>query len=237
MKSLAIAVLTAFGLNSCTPSTKAPTPSTKSSPEPAPKSGFIQIHEAIPNVVYDIRYFGTDNFVGAQVDGYKKATAYLSKEAVAALKEVQTALNKEGLGLKIFDAYRPQKAVDHFVRWGKDLDDTLTKAKYYPDFEKARLFELEYIAEKSGHTRGSTVDLTIIDMDNQEELDMGSPWDFFGTISNHDSPQVNPENTANRNKLRNLMKQYGFTEYPQEWWHYTLTDEPYPDTYFDFDVE
>lgn len=201
------------------------------------RDGFVEIHTVIPNVAYDIRYFGTDNFVGTRVDGYKKPTAILTKEAAAALKKVQDELNAEGLGLKVFDAYRPQKAVDHFVRWGKDLNDTLTKAKYYPDFEKARLFELEYIAEKSGHTRGSTVDLTIIDLETEEEMEMGSPWDFFGTISNHDSPLVGQEHTANRNKLRNLMKKHGFVEYPQEWWHYTLRDEPYPETYFDFDVE
>lgn len=199
--------------------------------------GFVSIHEVIPSVVYDIRYHGTDNFVGARVDGYKKATALLTKEAATALKNVQDELNEEGLGLKIFDAYRPQKAVDHFVKWGKDLGDTLTKAKYYPDFEKARLFELEYIAEKSGHTRGSTVDLTIIDLETKEEMDMGNAWDFFGAISNHDSPLVGTEHTANRNKLRNLMKKHGFVEYPQEWWHYTLENEPYPATYFDFDVE
>lgn len=201
------------------------------------KSGFVQIHEAIPNIVYDIRYFSTDNFVGARVDGYHKATAYLSKEAAEALKKVQTALNEEGLGLKIFDAYRPQKAVNHFVRWGSVVADTLTKAKYYPEIEKARVFELGYVAKKSGHTRGSTLDLTIVYLDTKEEMDMGSGWDFFGEISHHDSPLVGDVHTANRNKLRNLMKKHGFKEYKNEWWHYTLADEPYPNTYFNFDVE
>ncbi len=201
------------------------------------RSGFVELKQAIPGIVYDIRYFGNDNFVGKQVDGYHKAAAYLSREAAKALTEVQKELNAEGLGLKVFDAYRPQKAVDHFVRWGKDVNDTLTKAKYYPEVDKAQLFELEYVATRSSHTRGSTLDLTIIDLKTGQELDMGSPWDFFGAISHHDSPLVNATHTANRNKLRNLMKKHGFKEYPQEWWHYTLVNEPFPDTYFDFDVD
>lgn len=199
--------------------------------------GFVQVHTVIPNVVYDIRYYSTDNFVGARVDGYLKATAYISVEAAEALKKVQEELNEEGLGLKVFDAYRPQKAVDHFVRWGKVVSDTLTKQKYYPEIDKARVFELGYVATRSGHTRGSTIDLTIIDLQTRKEIDMGSPWDFFGPISRHDTDLVNEVHTMNRNKLRKLMLKYGFKEYANEWWHYTLKDEPYPDTYFDFNVE
>lgn len=199
--------------------------------------GFVQIHEVMPNVIYDIRYYSSDNFVGARVDGYLKPTAYISQEAATALKKVQDKLNEEGLGLKVFDAYRPQKAVDHFVRWGKLVNDTLTKRKYYPDIDKARVFELGYVAKRSGHTRGSTIDLTIINLETKKELDMGSPWDFFGPISHHDTDMVSAFHTDNRNKLRSLMLQYGFKEYTNEWWHYTLRDEPYPDTYFDFYVE
>ncbi|GAB5526582.1 MAG: D-Ala-D-Ala dipeptidase VanX-Sc [Roseivirga sp.] len=199
--------------------------------------GFVQIHEVIPNVIYDIRYFSSDNFVGARVDGYLKPTAYISREAAESLKKVQDMLNEEGLGLKVFDAYRPQKAVDHFVRWGAVVSDTLTKQKYYPEINKARVFELGYVAKRSGHTRGSTIDLTIINLETKEELDMGSPWDFFGPVSHHDTNLVGEEHTANRNKLRSLMLQYGFKEYANEWWHYTLKNEPYPDTYFDFNVE
>lgn len=210
--------------------------SSQKSPE-LDDSGFVQIHEVIPNVVYDIRYHSADNFVGAQVDGYINPTAYISKEAASALKKVQEALNKEGLGLKVFDAYRPQKAVDHFVRWGAVVSDTLTKQKYYPEINKARVFELGYVAKKSGHSRGSTIDLTVIYLDSKEEMDMGSAWDFFGPISHHDSPMVNETHTANRNKLRELMKANGFKEYSNEWWHYTLDNEPYPDTYFNFDVK
>ncbi len=199
--------------------------------------GFVQIHEVIPNVVYDIRYYSADNFVGARVDGYLKPTAYISREAATALKKVQEKLNEQGLGLKVFDAYRPQKAVDHFVRWGEVVDDTLTKRKYYPEINKARVFELGYVAKRSGHTRGSTIDLTIINLETKEELNMGSPWDFFGPVSHHDTDMVSQFHTDNRNKLRSLMLQYGFKEYANEWWHYTLKDEPYPDTYFDFNVE
>jgi D-alanyl-D-alanine dipeptidase len=175
--------------------------------------------------------------MGTRVDGYHKAVIMVSKQAAQALSEVQKKLNQQGLGLKIFDAYRPQKAVDHFARWAKDPADILTKRKYYPDLPKGRLFELGYIAEKSGHTRGSTVDLTVVDLKTGAELDLGSPWDFFGEISHHDSPLVNEEATANRNLLRDIMIKHGFEPYAGEWWHYTLADEPFPETYFDFDVE
>lgn len=207
-----------------------------SSPE-LDSSDFVQLHEVIPNITYDIRYFGSDSFVGAPVDGYEKATAYMTKEAATALKQVQAALNKEGLGLKVFDAYRPQKAVDHFMRWGKAVADTLTKAKYYPEIDKSKVFEMGYVARRSGHTRGSTVDLTIIDLETKEELDMGSGFDYFGAISHHDSPLVGETHTANRNKLRAVMVAHGFKPYANEWWHYTLANEPYPATYFNFDVK
>jgi D-alanyl-D-alanine dipeptidase len=139
--------------------------------------------------------------------------------------------------LKVFDAYRPQKAVDHFVRWAEDPADTLTKQKYYPNVAKDRLFELGYIARKSGHTRGSTLDLTVVNFETGVELDMGSPWDFFGDISHHDSPLVGEEATVNRELLRGLMLEEGFRPAVTEWWHYTLEDEPFPERYFDFDVE
>jgi len=201
------------------------------------KSSFVQIQQIILDVEYDIRYFSSDNFVGARVDGYLAPLAYTTKEAGTALVLVQNELKKEGLGLKIFDAYRPQKGVAHFVRWGRVPGDTLTKTKYYPDINKANVFELGYVATKSGHSRGSTIDLTIIDLKTKTELDMGSPWDFFGEISHHDSPMVNESQTANRNKLRTVMLKHGFKEYANEWWHYTLKDEPFSETYFDFDIQ
>jgi D-alanyl-D-alanine dipeptidase len=201
------------------------------------KQNFVYIHENNPDIVLDVRYFSEDNFMGTRVDGYHQAVILVSKQAAHVLSEVQKKLSQQGLGLKIFDAYRPQKAVDHFARWAKDPADILTKRKYYPDLPKGRLFELGYIAEKSGHTRGSTLDLTVVDLKTGAELDMGSPWDFFGEISHHDSPLVNEEATANRNLLRDVMIKHGFEPYAGEWWHYTLADEPFPETYFDFDVE
>lgn len=198
---------------------------------------FVYLHQVVSDVLISPRYYSKDNFVGAQVDGYKKPTLLISKAAGQALGKVQEKLRREGLGLKIFDAYRPQKAVDHFVRWAKDPADTLTKAKYYPETKKSEVFRLGYVASKSGHTRGSTIDLTIIDLETKEEIDMGSGWDFFGEISWHSSDLVDPKQKANRRKLKAIMEKYGFKAYSKEWWHYTLRDEPFPTTYFDFDVE
>lgn len=198
---------------------------------------FDYVHDIIPDVVLDVRYYSEDNFVGTRVDGYRKPVVLVSKTAGQALVNVQAELKQKGLGLKVFDAYRPQKAVDHFVRWAADPADMLTKAKYYPDLPKDRLFDLGYISAKSGHTRGSTIDLTIVNLETGEELDMGSGWDFFGDISHPDSQSVGEEATANRNLLRDVMIKNGFRAITTEWWHYTLQDEPFPDTYFDFDVE
>lgn len=198
---------------------------------------FLYIHDIIPDVVYDIRYNSADNFMGVRVEGYKKSVAMLSHEASVALKNVQDDLVAQGYRLKVFDAYRPQKAVNHFIRWAKVLSDTLTKRIYYPDLSKSVLFELGYIAERSGHTRGSTLDLTIVYKESGAEVDMGSPWDFFGDISHHGTKKISKEQTANRNILLNTMEKNGFRRYDNEWWHYTLNDEPYPDIYFDFDVK
>ena len=201
------------------------------------KQHFVYIQEIIPDIVLDVRYFSADNFLGVRVDGYRQAKILISREAAAALLEVQKKLNQQGLGLKVFDAYRPQQAVDHFVRWAENPTDTLTKQKYYPNVPKDRLFELGYIAKKSGHTRGSTLDLTVVNLETSEELDMGSPWDFFGDVSHHDSPLVGDEATMNRNLLRGLMLEQGFRPAVTEWWHYTLENEPFPERYFDFNVE
>lgn len=197
---------------------------------------FVYIHEVVPDVMLDIRYFSEDNFMGTRVDGYLRPVSLVSSEAARALVDVQTELKRQGLGLKIFDAYRPQKAVNHFMRWADDPSDILTKQKYYPDLPKDRLFDLGYISRKSGHTRGSTVDLTIIELATGSELDMGSPWDFFGEISHHDSPLVDDKATVNRDLLRQVMVRHGFRPIVTEWWHYTLENEPFPETYFDFDV-
>ena len=199
--------------------------------------GFVSLDEAIPDLVIDLRYATEHNFVGQRVDGYRHLPAILSAPAAAALANVQAALRPFGLGLKVFDAYRPQRAVDHFVRWGKDLDDQRTKPDYYPDVEKDNLFKEGYIASRSSHSRGSTVDVTLVYRDGEgvvRELDMGSRFDFFGPVSWPASRAVAPRHRANRALLQRLMSAQGFVPYAQEWWHFTLGGEPYPDTYFDF---
>ena len=164
--------------------------------------------------------------------------ALLSKQAAAALKKASDELVQLGYRLKIYDAYRPQKAVDHFVRWSKNIEDTLMKRYFYPDLDKSVLFAQEYIAEKSGHTRGSTVDLTLFDMTTEKEVDMGGTFDFFGEQSHPDYKKtLTDEQYSNRMLLRNVMIKHGFKPLDSEWWHFTLKDEPFPDTYFDFDVK
>jgi D-alanyl-D-alanine dipeptidase len=201
--------------------------------ESLPK-GFVYIKEQIPNIELELRYNSTNNFLGRKVDGYNSNRAILSFRATKALKEVQNELNQFGLGLKIFDAYRPQRAVDDFVKWAKDLNDILKKEEYYPDVDKKNLFKFGYIAKKSGHSRGSTVDLTIIDLESKKELDMGSSFDFFGKISWVKYRDISAQQRANRLLLHTIMTKYGFKSYAQEWWHFTFKNEPFPHTYFDF---
>ncbi len=199
--------------------------------------GFAYVHDEIPEAVYEIRYHSHDNFLGTPVDGYINPVAILTNEALDALRQVAEELQKQGLGIIVYDGFRPQKAVDHFVRWAEDVDDTLTKQKYYPHIDKAYLFELGYIAARSSHSRGSTVDLTLFNIETGEEIDMGTGFDFFGPKSNHGSRLITPEQEANRNLLKNTMVKFGFVPYENEWWHYTLANEPFPDTYFNFDVQ
>ena len=198
--------------------------------------GFVYIDEVIPDVIYDIRYAGNHNFIGKPIAGYEKPQAILSEPAAEALAKVQKELIQKDYMLKVFDAYRPQRAVDEFVEWARDESDTLMKHEFYPDVAKRNLFELGYIASKSGHSRGSTVDLTIVHVENCEEVDMGGPYDFFGEISHHASQKISPEQKKNREILRLAMRKYGFRSYSEEWWHYTYDAEPYPDTYFNFPV-
>lgn len=201
--------------------------------------GFVDIEDVIPGVEVELRYFGDDNFVGQRIKGYESSRCYITAEAAEALKEVQQELRAFGLGLKIFDAYRPQRAVDHFVRWASDLADTKMKEKYYPGVAKKDLFKDGYIAAKSGHSRGSTVDLTIVSLDagNTEELDMGTGWDYFGPKSWPGSQAVSAEQRAHRMLLQRLMTKHGFKPLAEEWWHFTLIEEPFPDNYFDFVIE
>lgn len=197
---------------------------------------FVYVKEEIPTAILEMRYTGSNNFVGKPIEGYNAPKAILTKEATAALKKVQEDLNKKGYCIKIYDAYRPQRAVEHFIEWAKKEDDTLQKQEFYPNIDKGNLFQLDYIAPQSGHSRGSTVDLTIVDSHNRE-LDMGSNYDFFGSISHQDSEAITEEQQKNRNLLREVMVKHGFVPYPKEWWHYTFQPEPFPDTYFDFPVE
>ena len=199
--------------------------------------GFSYVQEKIPNIELELRYSSNNNFVGEVIDGYLAPRAILSSKATLALAKVQKELEGFGLGLKIFDAYRPQKAVDHFVRWGRDLADKKMKSEYYPTVEKRNLFKEGYIATHSGHSRGSTLDLTLIDLESKQELDMGSPFDFFGKRSWVNYANLTPQQRANRMLLNVVMRKYGFKAYAQEWWHFTLKDEPFKKSYFDFNVE
>lgn len=198
---------------------------------------FVDVESVIPDIRFQLRYCGSDNFLGKPVDGYLDSRLILTRPAAEALGAVQTQLTPMGLGLLVYDGYRPQRAVDHFVRWAQDLDDQVNKANYYPDVDKSRLFAEGYIAERSGHTRGSTVDLTIVDSASGEPLDMGTPWDHFGPESWPSWTGATAQQRANRLLLRQLMTAAGFQPLAEEWWHFTLVDEPYPERYFDFPVE
>lgn len=199
-------------------------------------SGFVLISDYIPGVIQEIRYHSTYNFVGERIDGYEEPVALITIEAARALKSVANEMNVQGYRLKVFDAYRPLCAVKHFVLWGIEDQDIRMKPYFYPDLQKQELFSGGYIAKRSSHTRGSTVDLTLLDMATGKELDMGSPFDLFSGISHPDSRQVTDEQYANRMILQSVMVRNGFEPIDCEWWHFTLQDEPYPDTYFEFPV-
>ena len=223
--------------------------------------GFVDVKTVIPSIALDLRYFTEHNFLGTSVRGYKKQRCILTKEAAEALKRVQEDLLTYGLSLKVYDAYRPQQAVDHFVEWAKNIADTLTKREFYPTVDKRNLFSDGYIAGRSSHSRGSTVDVTIIPVPIPEQelyiphenlresylpkeqrfgdnsIDMGTGFDCFHTLSATKNPDVGYQQRANRMLLQSLMEKHGFQNYSAEWWHYTLRDEPYPETYFDFVIE
>ena len=199
-------------------------------------SDFVLLSEAVPDAILEIRYYSTYNFVGDRIDGYEEPVALLTREAAEALREVSDDLIEQGYRLKIYDAYRPQMAVDNFVDWAQDADDTRMKAYFYPELEKDVLFPLGYIDRHSGHSRGSTVDLTLFDMTTEKEADMGGTFDYFGELSHPDYTDITDEQYANRMILREAMLAHGFKPLDTEWWHFTLVDEPYPDTYFTFPV-
>lgn len=197
---------------------------------------FVYVNDLIPSIHVELRYFGSDNFMGKPIEGYHREIAILSKQATIALKKVQDELMQYNLSIKIYDSYRPQHAVNHFMRWAKDLNDTLNKRDYYPDVMKQHLFKEGYIASKSGHSRGSTLDMTLVDIKTGKPLDMGSPYDFFGEVSWVNYKNLTAQQLANRMLIQTIMKKHGFIHYPKEWWHFTLRGEPFPKTYFDFPV-
>lgn len=198
---------------------------------------FVSVSHEIPDVLLDVRYHSTFNFVADRVDGYDEPLVILTCEAAEALRKVNADARAMGLRLKLYDGYRPQRAVRHFVRWAQDVEKTETKAIFYPDVDKRDLFKLGFIAERSGHSRGSTIDLTLFDEQSQKDLDMGGGFDFFGELSWAEYTRtLTDEQIRNRKLLRELMMKHGFRPLAEEWWHFTLMDEPYPDTYFDFPV-
>ncbi len=201
-------------------------------------SGFVYLKDVVPSVKLELRYAGTHNFIGKPIDGYLASKCIVTDETALALAMVQSELNNKYLSLKIYDSYRPQRSVDHFVRWAKEINDTQNKTEFYPKVQKINLLKEGYIASKSGHTRGSTVDLTIIDLsDNNKELDMGSPYDFFSKQSWVSFPDITKKQQTNRMLLQQIMLKNNFRNYEQEWWHFTLINEPFPNTYFDFPIE
>lgn len=223
--------------------------------------GFVNIQDVIPDIQLDIRYYGPHNFVGERINGYNASKCILTNEAAAALVKVQKDLTRFSLSLKIYDCYRPQRAVNHFVQWAAQINNTKTKEEFYPDVDKRNLFKDGYIDSKSGHSRGSTVDLTIISkpVSRQENyipgqklsacylpanqrfadnsIDMGTGFDCFDELSHTGNKKTGLQQKINRLLLKSLMEKHGFRNFEKEWWHYTLNNEPYPNTYFDFAVE
>ncbi|AWV07080.1 M15 family metallopeptidase [Marilutibacter maris] len=205
----------------------------------AAEAGLVDIRERVPDIDLDIRYAGDDNFTGAPVDGYAAARCYLLAPAADALAAVESDLRAQGLRLRIFDCYRPVRAVRRFMRWIEEDDDPVARARYYPNLPK-RALRGEYIAALSGHSRAATVDLTLLECDRDgacRPLDMGTPFDFFDPRANTDSPQASPQQRGNRDRLRAAMERHGFRNYPQEWWHYTLDPEPSKRIHYDVPIE
>ncbi|MFM9373521.1 M15 family metallopeptidase [Streptomyces sp. Da 82-17] len=253
LRALAVAAATTLAL--------AVTPSpAQARPEPTAPDAFVALRDVDPTILQEIRYTTDHNFVGDPIDGYRQPMCILTEPAAEALHEAQSKLLRQGYSLKVYDCYRPQRAVDHFVRWAKDLDDERMKAEFYPQVDKSRLFADGYIAEKSGHSRGSTVDLTVVKLPAaptrpyvpgeplvpcyapQDErfpdnsVDMGTGFDCFDTLSHTDDPRITGEQRANRDLLRGTLAEQGFVNLPEEWWHFTYKPEVFPETYFDFPV-
>ena len=199
--------------------------------------GFVHVKTLMPDLDVELRYYSTNNFVGDTITGYKANTLILTQETAKALQQVQEELYQYNLCLKVYDGYRPQRAVNHFMRWARAINDTLNKQTFYPNVAKSELFKEEYIATRSGHSRGSTLDLTLTNGDTGVPLDMGSPYDFFGEESWINYEHITEAQKSNRQLLQTVMLRHNFRNYPKEWWHFTLRWEPFTDTYFDFEVE
>ena len=202
----------------------------------AQPASFVDAASVVPGLAVEMRYFGSHNFVGTRIDGYEAPRCLMARQAAVALARVERDLAARGLGLKAFDCYRPARAVAHFVRWAGNLADLKNKAEFYPRMDKRNLFKDGYIASRSGHSRGATVDLTVVRLDDGSELDMGTPFDFFGPQSWPSYPGISDEARRNRALLAEAMRRGGFRPYAREWWHFTLAREPFPSTYFDFPV-
>ena len=207
-----------------------------SSTSPDDASGFVLLSDAAPDVIQEIRYYSTFNFVGERIDGYEQPIALITREAGEALAAASQDAMSRGYRLKVFDAYRPQMAVDHFVRWAEDVEDTRMKEYFYPELDKSVLFDQGYIDKLSGHTRGSTVDITLFDMKTEREVDAGGTFDYFGELSHPDYRGITDAQYEIRMTLRDIMTGAGYLPLETEWWHFRLDNEPYPDTYFTFPV-
>ena len=200
-------------------------------------TGFVVLSDVVPDIIQEIRYYSTYNFVGDRIDGYEEPCALMTIEAAEALKKVSDEVKQHGYRIKVYDSYRPQMAVDNFVRWAENISDTRMKQYFYPKVDKTKLFSEGYIDAKSGHSRGSTIDLTLFDMRTGKEVDMGGTFDYFGELSHPDyKGNLTKAQLKNRQFLRDVMIKHGFKPLSTEWWHFTLKDEPYPDTYFTFAV-
>jgi D-alanyl-D-alanine dipeptidase len=199
-------------------------------------AAFVDVAAVVPGLLVEARYASAHNFVGTPIDGYERPVCLLTRQAAQGLAAVQRDLAAHGLGLKVFDCYRPVRAVMHFVRWARDVRDTAMKAEFYPTVDKRDLFRLGYIAAQSGHSRGSTVDLGLVTLADGKELDMGTPFDTFSPRSWPGDTGVSAAARQNRATLSAAMRRGGFRPYDREWWHFTLRGEPFPDTYFDFPV-
>jgi zinc D-Ala-D-Ala dipeptidase len=253
---LALAAAAALAL--CAPAA-APAAAAKK-PRKAP-AAFVSLRDVAPSILHDIRYFTRHNFIGRRIHGYRAPLCILTRDAATALARVQDAVVAQGYTLKVYDCYRPQRAVDDFVRWARRLRDRRMKREFYPRVDKSRLFADGYIAERSGHSRGSTLDLTLVELPAREQprwtrgrfglvncfapygerfpdntIDMGTGYDCFDTLAHTLDPRIQGAQRANRLRLKTAMEAAGFTNYENEWWHYTLADEPFPDTFFDFPV-